>query len=463
MRKNLLISKITSVILAAMLAFAYTAAAVYADEPSGSGTPEDPYIVKTAEELLALGEMEEVGYVRLDADIDMSGVIGKSCIIQKLTGEFDGNGHTISNLELKSTPGTYTTTNNTGFISELSGTVKKLRLSNVTVKEGIGRNNNIGLLASVITTGESAVIDNCIAEGEIINSSKDSYINLGAFVGQMSGTISDITTLTVKNSITNVNITKGTYSTGNESSFIGGIVGIAKSYSTINVDKCAVFGEMSGSSYNNGGVGGILGAFWLGSGAELNLSDSYLGGKISGSRARGIGWNKTALTSASCSNYYYDKDKSKPSYGSLEMLGAGEDALKDENGNTGYTGLATEDIKKLTIDGFENSDDFNGYPVPVWTAAPEPVPDYTFSVKFDADNNALVSVPVKGNYYIIFAAYDDENGMISLSAEKKDFNIGENQKVTSSDEFNPAGAAKIRAMLWNSPVDLCPLTEAAEK
>ena len=98
-----------------------------------------------------------------------------------------------------------------------------------------------------------------------------------------------ITTLTVKNSITNVNITKGTYSTGNESSFIGGIVGIAKSYSTINVDKCAVFGEMSGSSYNNGGVGGILGAFWLGSGAELNLSDSYLGGKISGSRARGIG------------------------------------------------------------------------------------------------------------------------------------------------------------------------------
>ena len=90
MRKNLLISKITSVILAAMLAFAYTAAAVYADEPSGSGTPEEPYIVKTAEELLALGEMEEVGYVRLDADIDMSGVTGKSCIIQKLTGEFDG-------------------------------------------------------------------------------------------------------------------------------------------------------------------------------------------------------------------------------------------------------------------------------------------------------------------------------------------------------------------------------------
>lgn len=451
MRKNLLISKITSVILAAMLAFAYTAAAVYADEPSGSGTQEEPYIVKTADELLALGEMEEVGNVRLDADIDMSGVTGKSCIIQKLTGEFDGNGHTISNLVLKGGKGeNQYTPFKTGFIGELSGTVKKLMISNVSVEDrSIDSSNAVGLLAAYVPAGANAKIDNCFVSGEVV-STKSYMLFIGAFVGYIDGASGIETQFTLSNSLSNVAITCAS------SNYGGGIIGVMSNSISVIVDKSVVLGDVTG-----GTACGMVGYF-RSYDVSFDIKNSYIGGKISGSNSKsyGIGYNTTALSKRSCKNFYYDNEKNKVehSWESFQMFyREGMPKL------TGYTGLATEDMKKLTIDGFENSDDFDGYPVPVWTAAPEPVPDYTFSVKFDADNNALVSVPVKGNYYIIFTAYDDENGLISLSAEKKDFKVGENQKVTPSDEFNPAGTAKIRAMLWNSPVDLCPLTEAAEK
>lgn len=449
MRKNLLISKITSVILAAMLAFAYTAAAVYADESSGSGTPEEPYIVKTADELLALGEMEEVGYVRLDADIDMSGVTGKSCIIQKLTGEFDGNGHTISNLVLKGGKGeNQYTPFKTGFIGELSGTVKKLMISNVSVEDGsIDSSNAVGLLAAYVPAGANAKIDNCFVSGEVV-STKSYILFIGAFVGYIDGASGSETQFTLSNSLSNVAITCASANYG------GGIIGVMSGYISAIVDKSVVLGDVTG-----GTACGMVGYF-RSYNVSFDIKNSYIGGKISGSKSYGIGYNATALNERSCENFYYDNEKNKAKYSweSFQMFGKeGTPKL------TGYTGLATEDMKKLTIDGFENSDDFDGYPVPVWTAAPEPVPDYPFSVQLDDDNNALVSVPVKGNYYIIFAAYDDENGLISLSAEKKDFKVGENQKVTQSDEFNPAGAAKIRLMLWNSPADVCPLTEAAEK
>ena len=199
MRKNLLISKITSVILAAMLAFAYTAAAVYADEPSGSGTQEEPYIVKTADELLALGEMEEVGYVRLDADIDMSGVTGKSCIIQKLTGEFDGNGHTISNLELEGKANA-----SIGFISELKGNVLDVNFESISIEDGILNGSIVGIIAGSIPEGSNILIEKCAVNGKITNKTSGS-IYIGGLIGRAGMTNSD-TDLKITSCISDVTI-----------------------------------------------------------------------------------------------------------------------------------------------------------------------------------------------------------------------------------------------------------------
>lgn len=225
MRKNLLISKITSVILAAMLAFAYTAAIVYADAPSGSGTPEEPYIVKTAEELLALGEMEEVGYVRLDADIDMSGVTGKSCIIQKLTGEFDGNGHTISNLELEGKANA-----SIGFISELKGNVLEVNFESISIEDGISNGSIVGIIAGSIPEGSNVLIEKCAVNGKITNKTSGS-IYIGGLIGRAGMTNSD-TDLKITSCISDVTIACVS------NNYAGGILGFAQYKATVDISKC---------------------------------------------------------------------------------------------------------------------------------------------------------------------------------------------------------------------------------
>lgn len=442
MRKNLLISKIISVILAAMLAFAYTAAIVYADAPSESGTPEEPYIVKTAEELLALGEMEEVGYVRLDADIDMSGVTGKSCIIQKLTGEFDGNGHTISNLELEGKANA-----SIGFISELKGNVLEVNFESISIEDGISNGSIVGIIAGSIPEGSNVLIEKCAVNGKITNKTSGS-IYIGGLIGRAGMTNSD-TDLKITSCISDVTIACVS------NNYAGGILGFAQYKATVDISKCSILGNIKGSGANSCGIVGYYQTTM-----KLKISDVCLESKIDGKNNYGIAYNSFGVPAEFvCDGFYYDNDLNKPTYSSFLLFKktTGLDLSK-------CYAKKTDELKSLELDGFAIIyGKYNGYPVPVWTAAPEPEPDYPFSVKLDADNNVLVSVPVEGNYYIIFTAYDDENGLISLSAEKKDFKVGENQKVTPSDEFNPAGAAKIRAMLWNSPVDLCPLTEAAEK
>ena len=73
---------------------------------SGSGTQEDPYIIQTEEQMKAFAvslnsHIDYFGkYVRLDADLDLSGEnwtsVGGS--FYRFDGEFDGNGRTISGL-----------------------------------------------------------------------------------------------------------------------------------------------------------------------------------------------------------------------------------------------------------------------------------------------------------------------------------------------------------------------------
>ena len=95
---------------------------------SGTGTEADPYLVSTPSDI-SLMHNDLDGYYKLTADIDMAAVefepIGNESE-GAFTGTIDGDGHTISNLDINLPGNKYV-----GFIGYLEGTVKNLNLENV--------------------------------------------------------------------------------------------------------------------------------------------------------------------------------------------------------------------------------------------------------------------------------------------------------------------------------------------
>ncbi|MHC4537556.1 MAG: hypothetical protein ACYS6K_26785 [Planctomycetota bacterium] len=85
----------------------------HAQYSGGTGEPNDPYLIATAEDLMLLGESPEDydKHFILTADIDLDPNLPDRKVFDKaviapsrdtsFTGVFDGNGHTISRLSIK--------------------------------------------------------------------------------------------------------------------------------------------------------------------------------------------------------------------------------------------------------------------------------------------------------------------------------------------------------------------------
>ena len=307
--------------------------------------------VGTAADLAALGGQDIVGNITLTADIDMSNT--KMTPIKSLKGCFNGDGMTISGLALEGG-----NDSNTGLIGQLDGSVINLKMTDASIT-GIGNRNNAGILVGFIPQGSTSKIDNCYVSGSITSTiSGSAYI--GGLAGYISGSINEHTALTINNSVSNVSLK------GASSNYIGGLLGTAQYYSDVTISKCAVLGDFSGSATGGGMIGYINSAS-----TALTLSNSYLGSKMNCSNKFGIVYNLSALSSLSCTNFYYDNAKNKPEY-SWESFSM----LKNGNYSVKAIGKSTEELKKLKLDGFEvREGEFDGYPVPVWTpaAAPEPI------------------------------------------------------------------------------------------
>lgn len=341
--------------------------------------------VGTAAELAALGGKDIVGNITLTANIDMSNT--EMTPIKSLKGCFNGDGKTISHLTLKggsgsskydSEAGGYVTTYvNTGLIGELDGSAINLKMTDVSIT-GIGSYNNVGTLVGYIADGSTSKIDNCYVSGSITSTiSGTAYI--GGLAGYMSGSINEHTALTINNSVSNVSLK------GARSNYVGGLLGTAQYCSDVTISKCAVLGDFSGSATGGGMIGYINSADTV-----LTLSNSYLGSKMNCSNKFGIAYNLSALSSLSCTNFYYDNAKNKPEY-SWESFSM----LKNGNYSVKAIGKSTDDFKTLTITGFTPSNDFGGYPIPDWTlaTAPEPIkPPFSCALTFTGTENGALTV-----------------------------------------------------------------------
>ena len=156
-----------------LIALGLVCLASYAKYSSGTGTPEDPYQIATAHDLVDLGNdpNDYDKYFILTADIDLSGYTFKQAVIASDTapniwgfqgtvfsGSFDGNDHKISNLTV--TGGAYLAL--FGMVSS-RGKVSNLGIVDVNVV-GIGKvHENIGGLVGA----NSGSVVNCYSTGSV--------------------------------------------------------------------------------------------------------------------------------------------------------------------------------------------------------------------------------------------------------------------------------------------------------
>lgn len=128
----------------------------------GTGTPEDPYQIATAEQLDAIRNNLSASYILLNY-IDLSSYgnwipIGDSSS-SGFTGTLDGNGHSIQNMTITSSGLDYS-----AFIgSALNATVKNLSLTNVDI-EVSDTHCVAGIIGSAV---DNCIIESCSVSGNI--------------------------------------------------------------------------------------------------------------------------------------------------------------------------------------------------------------------------------------------------------------------------------------------------------
>lgn len=239
----------------------------------GSGTANDPYLICTSAQLNDIGlntSSWSKNYKLMD-NIDLTGVTFNQIGIYNITtqvgtaftGIFDGNGYTISNLNLTNA----TASKPTGmFIYALNAQIKKLALNNVNVS---GQEYTGALVGFFI----DSTISNVSVSGAIAG--KD---YTGGIVG-LNKSINGSNLITDSHSSANV--------TGTGAGTVGGIAGLNEAAISAKIQRCYSTGSVTGPDNVGGLVGYNFG--WYGGGVA-EISDSFSSGHVSvtGSTAGGI-------------------------------------------------------------------------------------------------------------------------------------------------------------------------------
>ena len=286
-KNSSLLGKITVIIV-----ICFFVLPVQAKYGGGTGEPNDPYMIYTADQMNAIGadSNDWDKHFLLCADIDLSGYTGTSFNIigtsytYPFTGVFDGNGHTISNF-------TYCSNGTNciglfGFVSGENAEIRNLGLIDPNVDAGTGR--CVGSLVGYLRDG---TITDCYSTGGIVagdccvgglvgwNSEKGTITNCyaaGSISGEYSvgGLVGGNDDGKISNCYSEA-IVSGTTE-------VGGLVGrndygtITNCYSTGSVKG----GGVVGVSFR---VGGLVG--WHSGGEIFNC---YSSGVVTGAYAQGL-------------------------------------------------------------------------------------------------------------------------------------------------------------------------------
>lgn len=261
--------------------------------PSGSGTQDDPWIIKTPENLQYLHEFEYVEwqryYIRLGANIDMS---GESWVPLQLGGnvglDFDGRGYKITNLKIETVAG-----GDVGFFNLIDtsrddgGPFNGVK--NLTIEGSITLTDNVRYVG-----GLAGYTWNSTFEDVHVNFDIDTNGYSATYAGGMFGLAHDtiVTNCTFTGSVDAVTATH-----------VGGIAGVIDPTDMRVWENNIVDGNICGAS----NVGGIIGNCDLMNGTgvtELTLKNCQVYGVIAGNYiSGGIVGNAKTMTIEECVNY----------------------------------------------------------------------------------------------------------------------------------------------------------------
>ena len=218
------------------------------NELKGDGTEANPYVLKTAEHMLAMRTLAVLGqatYFCMANDIDMASVANWTPVNWDENFErevhFDGNGKTITNFAPTSFMSDDQTTaaQYPSLFGVLYGSCKNLTIKNskIIVSE---TTPSCGFLGGYVgTAGKPAVVENVSVQGEVYGGSC-----IGALAGQSNGTT------TYRNCTIDAVLT----SAGTD---LGGIVGKIRGDSEMT--GCTVKATFVSTAINKNRVGGLIG------------------------------------------------------------------------------------------------------------------------------------------------------------------------------------------------------------
>ncbi len=381
----------------------------HAQYGGGTGEPNDPYLIYTAEQMNAMGtEPNDWGKCfKLMADIDLSAydgregrpgftIIGRSDNCQPVrggepcytsfSGVFDGNGRNILNFNYVAEDG-----NDIGLFGQVSGGDAEIRNlclidPNVTVRRG----RNVGTLVGNLAFGK---VVNCCVRGAHVSGDEA----VGGLAGCTGGWL-EIADCYVKAEVTghvDVGGLVGHNSTGIQSCHtegmvlgqerVGGLVGgngagITHSYSTAGIVGRDGVGGLVGrnelwsgrvrESYAAGDVNGVTDVGGLVGDNGVEVTDCYAVGSVSGSEGVGglVGCNRGRVTNG----YSIGRSAGKGTTGGLVGCGYGHvvnsfwnTETSGQTASAGGTGKTTSQMQQATTYGLWGACDHAG----IWTQA----------------------------------------------------------------------------------------------
>ena len=229
-----------------------------------SGTEDDPFIIKTAGDMAMLRSMlvsGSVNYVKLGADIDMSGIEdwkalnlydmqynGSGYMLQI---DFDGQGHTISNFTCTDPAGSYNS-----FFGIFCGNVRNVGFKDANVVASDTESGILGAWAGQSAyknddaTKATSRVENVWITGKIADGKGGNAV--GGFFGNIGGPT------VMYNCYSNVEVTSN-------AALVGGIAGRVRDELTMNQVYAA--GSVNGEGENVGGI--------IGGGQQASTSPSY--------------------------------------------------------------------------------------------------------------------------------------------------------------------------------------------
>ncbi|HNY76642.1 MAG: GLUG motif-containing protein [Sedimentisphaerales bacterium] len=214
--------------------------------PRGEGTPSKPFLITNAHELGAVAH-RPAAWCRLEADIDLASISWGAAIVPWFAGRFDGDSHTISNLNVQGTGllGLFGSLDTGAVIVNLDLEGGSIHGTDHYLGALAGRNDGIlmGCHSSVAVSGEDRAVGGLVGwngRGSISDSRSTGAVMgnlwIGGFVGFNAGFVSDCSSDATVN--------------GDDSA--GGLVG----YNEGTVFRCSSSGPITGGTR----IGGLVGA-----------------------------------------------------------------------------------------------------------------------------------------------------------------------------------------------------------